>query len=281
MSFQLRYAARVCLTLTFLFTPTVDTKAQDADLLDLVKECDLLAAHPSDPQRLAEGVSDDSIVPRLAIRACEEAVKEDAKDPRFSFQLGRALLAAGKKAESAATFRQAADAGYAAAWAYLGDAFQFGHGQPVNYEQAREAYAKARDGGFEPAKGLVDQMSFVPNMYAVAVVGQFYSKQSDAISNTSKDAERKWLTRSYVFSFVQKLMGECDEVVAPSSIVKLYTYRYGGGWTNDIDAQTAVGIYASIGEHDGNVFLKRHGCEGVIAKHLFQSVNAFLTGFSE
>src|SRR6202023_83825 len=44
-------------------------------VLDDVDECDSLAAHPSDPERLADGVADDAIVPKLAVAACEAAVK--------------------------------------------------------------------------------------------------------------------------------------------------------------------------------------------------------------
>ena len=31
-------------------------------MTDIVQECDVLAAHPSDPQRVSEGVADDRIV---------------------------------------------------------------------------------------------------------------------------------------------------------------------------------------------------------------------------
>jgi len=259
--------------------------AQDIDVLDLVKECDVLAAHPQDPQRVSEGVADDRIIPRLAIRACEGAVSEDATEPRFVFQLGRALLAARRKTESAAAFRKAASAGHAAGWAYLGDALQFGHGGAINYEQAREAYKKARDGGFEPAGELVDQLVFLPDMYAnvgsVGILEQLYSEKFDALGASVRGGGQKWAARSYLFSLTQKLINECDGVINSRNVVLLHTFRYGAGWSADIEAQPAIGIFHAVGEHDGRVFLKRHGCEGGIAKHVFRAIARFLSDFKE
>src|SRR5688572_14032548 len=83
-----------------------------------VDECDVLAAHPDDPERLADGLEDDAIVPRLARMACDRAVRRSPGEARFVFQLGRALLAAGQEADATARFRQAADRGYGAAVAY-------------------------------------------------------------------------------------------------------------------------------------------------------------------
>ena len=50
---------------------TQTVQPTEVSVLDLVDECDVLAAHPDDTQRMAEGVADDQIVPRLAIMACE------------------------------------------------------------------------------------------------------------------------------------------------------------------------------------------------------------------
>ena len=82
-----------------------------------VDECDLLAAHPADPERLADGVADGTLVPRLAVKACEAAVKQNSKELRFAYQLGRAYLAANRKDNAAEQFKRAADGNYAAAFA--------------------------------------------------------------------------------------------------------------------------------------------------------------------
>lgn len=255
--------------------------AQTASVTDIVQECDVLAAHPSDPQRVSEGVADDKIVARLAILACEMAAKNDPSDPRHVFQLGRAILAAGRKADATPHFQRAADRSYAAAWAYLGDAHQFGYGVPVDLEKARAAYIKSVQGGFQAASDLVDQMNFLPEQYSVTLVGQIYSGDHGAIGTLSRDAERRWPTRAYIFSFVQKLMAECDAVIAAPTYLSLLTFRYGPAWANEGEPPTAAGIYAAAGEHDAGTFARRHGCEGVIAKHVFRSLDLFIAGFKE
>src|SRR5688572_17258517 len=94
--------------------------AAESAIFALVTECDLLAAHPADPQRMSDGVSDDEIVPRLAITACQAAMKKAPNDPRHAFHMGRAQLALGRKAEAKTYFDAAAKQNYAAAFAYLG-----------------------------------------------------------------------------------------------------------------------------------------------------------------
>lgn len=281
MSLLPRFAATHCIAIALSITLSISARAQDTDNLDLVKECDLLAAHPGDVQRVAEGVPDDRIVPRLAIRACEQAFKQEPKEPRFSFQLGRALLAGGKKAEASVEFRRAADAGHVVSWAYLGDALQFGHGQSANLDRAREAYAKARDGGFERAGELLNQLNFAPNMYSIGVMNLIANQAYQALGDLARDTNRKWLIRAHIFSLTQKFIAECDEVISPPRILSLYAFRYGGNWTAEIDAVPAVGMHAAIGEHDARTFIKRHGCDGFIGKRIFSSIDKFFTEFSE
>ena len=131
-----------------------DTTSDGVSVMDLVEECDVLAAHPDDPQRMAEGVDDDKIVPRLAVLACEDAMKRQPDDPRFVFQLGRALLARGDKEKALTLFQESARKNYAVAYGYIGDAYQFGNAVPIDPAVAAENYKKAAAAGFEPAKGL-------------------------------------------------------------------------------------------------------------------------------
>jgi hypothetical protein len=58
-------------------------------------QCDILAASPTDPARLAPGVEDDAIDVGAALRACRDALRDDPKQARFWFQLGRVLNVAG------------------------------------------------------------------------------------------------------------------------------------------------------------------------------------------
>ena len=54
-------------------------------------ECDTYAADPFDPKRRADGVPFERINPVLAIRACENAVRQYPISARLAFQLARAF----------------------------------------------------------------------------------------------------------------------------------------------------------------------------------------------
>ncbi|SMH30185.1 hypothetical protein SAMN02982922_1015 [Mesorhizobium australicum] len=254
----------------------VAAPAQETSVLELVDECDILAAHPDDPERYADGVADDAIVPKLAVMACEAAIEQGAV-PRYIFQLGRALLAGNKRSEAFAQFNKAADAGYAAASAYLGDAYQFGYGTEIDPAMALAAYQKAVAGGFEIAKVQIDQLQFNPQMYTGEFLPAFFNSDFASINGKSKDEGVGPLARNYVFNLVQTVMNECGEVLSPASVPKLFRYRYPSGWTAQADENVAVAIQTSVAEYDGQAFLKRHGCEGAVAKHVFSRMNAFFS----
>jgi tetratricopeptide (TPR) repeat protein len=66
-----------------------------------VHDCDRLAASPTDDTRIADPVDDVRLQPRLAIPACRAAVHAYPDEPRYWFQLGRALNLAGSEGENA------------------------------------------------------------------------------------------------------------------------------------------------------------------------------------
>src|SRR5207244_6894167 len=72
---------------------------------DLGAMCDRLAGDLLDPHKRAPGVPFDAIDAEKAIPACQTAVEEAADEPRFRYQLGRALNRAGKREEAAALIR--------------------------------------------------------------------------------------------------------------------------------------------------------------------------------
>jgi predicted Zn-dependent protease len=79
--------------------------AQDAPPAPL---CDLLAAHPFDPDRFGEGVMFDRIDGERAVSACEEAVAADPNNLRLAYQLGRALARVERTDEAVPQLRRAA-----------------------------------------------------------------------------------------------------------------------------------------------------------------------------
>lgn len=75
-------------------------------------ECDRLAAHPNDPDKVAAGVEQSAMDIPAAIAACSAAVKADPANPRLNYQLARAYGYAGRHAEGEPFRRAALNAGY-------------------------------------------------------------------------------------------------------------------------------------------------------------------------
>ena len=105
-----------------------------------VHQCDRLAAHPADSERIVSAVSYDTLQRQVsaAISDCRRAISEYPGVSRFEFQLGRALDADGAHREAAQYYQQAADRGYTAAMYNL--AVSYDEGEGVNQDQSRANY---------------------------------------------------------------------------------------------------------------------------------------------
>src|SRR5262249_16025363 len=88
--------------------------------------CDQLAADPFDPHKGVLGVPFDNIDAEKVILACRSAVSAAPNEPRFSYQLGRAVGGDEKRDEAAALIRAAAEKGYSAAENDLGSLYEDG-----------------------------------------------------------------------------------------------------------------------------------------------------------
>ncbi|MDJ0652651.1 MAG: tetratricopeptide repeat protein [Xanthomonadales bacterium] len=99
---------------------TLAGKYQRDDWNRSVTDCDRLAAHPSDPEAVATGVSSSEVDHDQAIAACRAAVTQDPDNPRLNYQLGRTLGYAGRYEESKPYLARAAEAGYPQALFVLG-----------------------------------------------------------------------------------------------------------------------------------------------------------------
>jgi hypothetical protein len=73
-------------------------------------ECDRLASHPDDPNRVAEGRERQAIDLPKAIAACEAAVRAEPGNPRLNYQLARVYGYSGQ-GEKALPYRKAATEG--------------------------------------------------------------------------------------------------------------------------------------------------------------------------
>jgi len=85
-------------------------------------ECDRLAGHPSDPDKVLEGVSSGMVRGwnDAAVWSCRRAVAEAPDEPRLRYNLGRALFYRGDRAEALGHLAAAADEGHRQAQFVLG-----------------------------------------------------------------------------------------------------------------------------------------------------------------
>jgi hypothetical protein len=91
-----------------------------------ITDCDRLAAHKSDPDKvIAAGVSSKDIS-AAAITACQDAVVGEPNNLRFRYQLARALAENGRAAEGHPDMHMAADGGYRQAQFVLGYLYDMG-----------------------------------------------------------------------------------------------------------------------------------------------------------
>lgn len=111
-----------------------------------VDPCDQAAGEPLDLQGVVPGLLPNEIGAE-AVKACEAAVKAYPDVARFRYELGRALLAAGKVEDAKKAIQAAADKGHVRAVFELGYLNATGTGMPIDRKQANGFYAAASDKG--------------------------------------------------------------------------------------------------------------------------------------
>jgi len=77
-----------------------------------VTECDRLAAHGEDPDRVAPGVAESKVDLPAAIAACRVDLARDSNNPRLQYQLGRVLAYSGVINEALPLLDKAAQSAY-------------------------------------------------------------------------------------------------------------------------------------------------------------------------
>ena len=75
-------------------------------------DCDRLAGHPNDPERVGEGAARADIDLDAAIDACRAALADDPDNPRLNYQLARVYGYAGRHEEGDPYRDRALTAGY-------------------------------------------------------------------------------------------------------------------------------------------------------------------------
>ncbi|MER9241207.1 caspase family protein [Mesorhizobium sp. M0633] len=133
VGFEIRADSRSSKPATMKLSPTVDP-------------CDTAAGEPLDLQGVVPGLLPNEIGTSAA-ELCEAAVKAYPAVPRFRYELGRALLAAGKVDEGRTAIEEAAKKGHVRAVFELGYMYATGTGMAVDRAQANALYAAASDKG--------------------------------------------------------------------------------------------------------------------------------------
>jgi hypothetical protein len=138
------------------------TGASDPLRLDLITDCDRLAALPGDPQspQGVTGISIDQIDIVPALTACNAAMRQYPDVARFTFQAGRIAVEQKDYMQARQLFEKAAAAGYKAALNDLGTLYYYGKGVVQDYSAARTWYEKAAAVGDSAAMfnlGLLNQ----------------------------------------------------------------------------------------------------------------------------
>ena len=118
-----------------------------------VHQCDRLAAHPSDVDRIGTEVPFQALKGQApaAVSACKDAVSLYPGESRFEFQLARALDAQQNHHEAAQWYRKAAERGYTAAMYSLGVSYDQGEGIDKNPSLANYWYRLAARQGEKSA----------------------------------------------------------------------------------------------------------------------------------
>lgn len=93
-------------------------------------------------------MSFDSIDPHRAVPVCRAAVEATPDEPRFRYQLGRALYRSGNREEAVAFLRAAAEKSYAAAENDLGSLYENGWGVTKDEAEAIRWYRRAFEDGY-------------------------------------------------------------------------------------------------------------------------------------
>lgn len=93
--------------------PFKDIKTYDrTDWSREITDCDRLAAHPNDSERVTDGIARPDIDLEAAASACREAIEQDPDNPRLNYQLARVYGYSGRHEESDPYRIKALNAGY-------------------------------------------------------------------------------------------------------------------------------------------------------------------------
>lgn len=115
--------------------------------VDAPTQCDLAAAHPSDPERIGPSVDYANLDPQRAIPACQTEIAKDPSNPRLKTLLARALDKAGRGEEAKVLNEEAMKVNYLGAWHNMGNLYRKGLGVERDLKKAFDLYLYAAERG--------------------------------------------------------------------------------------------------------------------------------------
>jgi hypothetical protein len=104
--------------------------------------CDAVAGDPEDREAVGPSVPFDSLDADKAVVVCQAALSRNPREPRYFYQLARALLKSAPSPAAITAFRQAADMGYGAAFGQLGRLYWDGNGVTQDHAEALRVWQK-------------------------------------------------------------------------------------------------------------------------------------------
>ncbi|WP_455221859.1 tetratricopeptide repeat protein [Kaarinaea lacus] len=151
------------LSLVFLvvYSSSSNAATNQSSPLDIVTGCDRLAAHPSDPNKITEGVGWDQIDVIAAMDACSEEISRQPMNARIQYQYARVLDKQELYKEAVIWYRKSAEQGYPAAQNSLGYAYEWGQGLETNLQLAVQWYRQAADQNLAQAQNNLGTMYYI------------------------------------------------------------------------------------------------------------------------
>ena len=246
--------------------------------------CDVQAANPHDEQRVAPGVELDKIIPRLAIEACEKALKDFPDEPRLIYQLGRAYAVAGQPEAATKSYERAMGKGYAMAFVNRGSQLE-DLGQT---EGAIAAYKKGAELGSSTAKERLAALTFVADgfsnpeffksiyekkfagrdnsqvIYVATFVSLFYNTEGcRGVATNSLYVQSGSLGQRAVFG---QVLGALKQSQQNGTI----------GFNEGQDARNNIVMKTDADQSDANLFYKRYQCQGPVATQFFKNLSVWV-----
>jgi tetratricopeptide (TPR) repeat protein len=273
---------------------------------DNPNECDNQAAHPEDIMRLAQGKTDEQVVGVLAQRACSEALGQFPSEPRFHFQMGRALLALKREGDAVKEFDTAASMGYAPAKHYraeaLLDSYLNGSGPDSEYEEAVRLLEEVKE-SFAPAGRRYDEVVLnLEGFQNPRIIEAMYRGDVERLNRVRilvafyAQGMQKFLSIDYHPTDIQ-----CPAILVDSSInldldaavvgdprntLERFGYNamfVGAEWAGKIfidptyqgDPEKWREYYQSLGHRDGFYLANKFGCQSPVSRKVYSGLVKF------